>query len=63
MQKDAGVPLLAAALQLSTILSNFKASPAEQAAASVMHDGIIRSACSCVLKEVYGLLQTRYARF
>lgn len=56
MQKDAGLPLLAAALQLSTILSSFKASTAEQAAASVMHDGIIRSACSCVLKEVHGVL-------
>ena len=56
MQKDAGLPLLAAALQLSAILSSFKASTAEQAAASVMHDGIIRSACSCVLKEVHGVL-------
>lgn len=52
LQKDAGMPLLAAALQLSTILSNFNSSPAERAASSAMHDSITRSACSCAVKEV-----------
>jgi hypothetical protein len=52
LQKDACMPLLAAGLQLSTILSNCNVSPSEKAVSSALHDSIMRSACSCVFKEV-----------
>ena len=54
LQKCAGMPLFAASLQLSSLLSNFKASAAEKALSSSMHENISRSACPCVLKEVGG---------
>ena len=53
------MPLLAATLQLSAIISNFKASPAEKAASLLLHESLMRSACSCALKEVLSATELR----